>query len=86
MKYFNSIKINILLIFNDKIILFFFSNIYFFNNFYYLEFFIRIRYINLNEFLLFNNIIIFLLSIILLILRPNILTIILRWDGLGLIS
>ena len=48
-----------------------------------------ISYINLNKFLLkrfYYLIILFLFSIIILILSPNILTIILGWDGLGLIS
>ena len=50
----------------------------------------RVRYIDLNNKYLIKRyyylIILFLLSIIFLILRPNILTLLLGWDGLGLIS
>ena len=50
----------------------------------------RVSYINLNNKYLIKRyyylIILFLLSIIFLILRPNILTLLLGWDGLGLIS
>lgn len=49
----------------------------------------RIRYIDLRDLKInrfFYLIILFLISIYILILRPNILSIILGWDGLGLIS
>jgi NADH-ubiquinone oxidoreductase chain 5 len=50
----------------------------------------RVSYINLdNEFYVYRFyylILLFLISIIFLILRPNILTLLLGWDGLGLIS
>ena len=48
----------------------------------------RINYTNLSNFLLkrfYYLIILFLLSIIILILSPNISTVILGWDGLRLI-
>lgn len=82
---FNSIKLNIFLIINYKILLFIFLVI-FISSIIYIY---RINYINLNKFLLkrfYYLIILFLFSIIILILSPNILTIILGWDGLGLIS
>ena len=81
----NSIKINIFIILNYKTILFIFLVI-FISSIIYIY---RIRYINLNNYYLkrfYYLIILFILSIIILILRPNILTIILGWDGLGLIS
>ena len=49
----------------------------------------RVRYIDLRELKMgrfLYLIILFLISIYILILRPNILSIILGWDGLGLIS
>ena len=82
---FNSIKINIFLIINYKTLLFIFLVI-FISSIIYIY---RINYISLNSFLskrFYYLIILFLLSIIILILSPNILTIMLGWDGLGLIS
>lgn len=82
---FNSLKINIFIIVNYKTLLFIFLVIFISS----IIFMYRIRYINLNNFMLkrfYYLIILFLFSIILLILSPNILTIILGWDGLGLIS
>ena len=77
---FNSTKINIFLIVNYRTLLFIFL-VVFISSIIYIY---RINYINLNNFSLkrFYYLIIFLLSIIILILSPNIL----GWDGLGLIS
>ena len=80
---FNSIKINILLIVNYRTLLFIFLVIFISSIIY------RVNYINLNNFLLkrfYYLIILFLWSIIMLILSPNISTVILGSDGLGLIS
>lgn len=82
----NSIKINLILIIRFKLLIFIFLVILISS----LILLYRIRYINLNNKYLINRfyylMLIFLISIIFLILSPNILTLLLGWDGLGLIS
>lgn len=82
----NSIKINLIFIIRFKLLIFVFLVILI-SSFILLY---RIRYMNLNNKYLINRfyylILIFLISIIFLIFSPNILTLLLGWDGLGLIS
>jgi NADH-ubiquinone oxidoreductase chain 5 len=83
---FNSIKINFILIIRYKLLIFTFlviliSSIILFHS---------VRYMDLNNeyyiYRFYYLILLFFISIIFLILRPNILTLLLGWDGLGLIS
>jgi len=82
---FNSIKFNFLLLIDYKSLIFIFLVRIIFS----IIIIYRIRYIDLSELKMdrfLYLIILFLISIYMLILRPNILSIILGWDGLGLIS
>ena len=82
----DSIKINLIVVIRFKLLIFIFLVILICS----IILLYRVSYINLNNKYLIKRfyylIILFLLSIIFLILRPNILTLLLGWDGLGLIS
>nr|WOF82977.1 NADH dehydrogenase subunit 5 [Tetragonisca angustula] len=82
---FNSMKLNMFLIMNYKILLFIFLVMFISS----MIFIYSMNYMNLNSFLLkrfYYLMMLFLFSMIMLILSPNMLTIMLGWDGLGLIS
>lgn len=83
---FNSIKINFILMIRFKLLIFVFLVMLISS----IILFYRVSYIDLDNKFDVNRfyylIILFLMSIIFLILRPNILTLLLGWDGLGLIS
>ena len=82
----DSIKINLIVVIRFKLLIFIFLVILICS----IILLYRVSYINLNNKYLIKRyyylIILFLLSIIFLILRPNILTLLLGWDGLGLFS
>lgn len=82
----NSIKIYFIFIIRFKLMIFVFLVILISS----LILLYRVSYMDLNDKYLINRfyylILLFLISIIFLILRPNILTLLLGWDGLGLIS
>ncbi|KAF3419743.1 NADH dehydrogenase subunit 5 (mitochondrion) [Frieseomelitta varia] len=81
----NSMKMNMFMIFNYKTLLFMFLVMFISS----MIFMYSMNYMNLNNFLLkrfYYLMMLFLLSMVMLILSPNMLTIMLGWDGLGLIS
>lgn len=80
----NSSLIEIVLLF-DWISLLFIRFVLFISSIviYYRKEYIRLDQ-NLNRFI--NLVVLFVLSIILLIIRPNLISILLGWDGLGLVS
>nr|YP_009115755.1 NADH dehydrogenase subunit 5 [Melipona scutellaris]AJC00750.1 NADH dehydrogenase subunit 5 [Melipona scutellaris] len=81
----NSMKMNMFIFMNYKI-LFYIYLVMFISS---MIFFYSISYMSLNNYLLkrfYYLMMLFLLSMIMLILGPNMLTIMLGWDGLGLVS